>query len=133
MKLTPIPFMKRQMRFSISPSRPGTYFVMMPGRSTVRGRKAPKRHARRRSSGNQKPRFFLYLITILSDIQPESGAPTRERKKDKSRLRRLNLKAQQDCETHVHYRCPVEGSINQLILRSQYRSVFPRKLDFNKS
>ncbi len=80
-ELTPIPFMKKQMRFSVSPSRPGTNFVMIPGKSTVRGRKAPKRHARRRSSGNQKPRFFLYLITILSDIQPESGAPTREQKK----------------------------------------------------
>lgn len=75
---TPIPFIKRQTRFNASPSLPGMNLVMRPDPSTVKGRKAPKRQARKRSSGYQKPRFALYLITILSDIQPASGAPTRE-------------------------------------------------------
>lgn len=108
-RLTPIPLMNKHTRFKVSPIGPETYFVIRAEARIGNGRNAPKKAARRRSSGYQYPRISLYLMTTLSDSRPESGAPTEEEKERQWR----SCKRETYVSSYVHCRYQEGGSINQ--------------------
>jgi hypothetical protein len=104
-----MPLINRHMRFNVRPMGPDTYFVISAEIMIGNGRYAPKKEARRRSSGYQYPRVSLYFMTTLSDSQPESGAPTGKELEYQSR----------SCESktyvfpYVHCQCQEGGNINR--------------------
>jgi hypothetical protein len=77
--LTPSPFVNNAKRFKTSPRVPGMKVVTRPQVNKDTGIKnpAPNRAARRRSSGTHSPnRRFFHLMIMLSEIRPDTGAPT---------------------------------------------------------
>jgi len=75
--LTATPVKKRQKRLRIKPQVPGIYPVITADKITAMGRNAPNKVARSRSSGYQNPLFFWERIITISEIHPDSGAPTK--------------------------------------------------------
>ena len=74
--LTATPVKKRQMRLRANPQVPGMYLVTTAERITATGRNAPNKVARSLSSGYQSPLFLWERIITISEIHPDSGAPT---------------------------------------------------------
>jgi len=74
--LTATPVKKRQKRLRIKPQFPEIYLVITADRITAMGRNAPNKVARSRSSGYQNPLFLWERIITMSEIHPDSGAPT---------------------------------------------------------
>lgn len=78
---TPMPFIKKDTRFNVSPSGPGTKVVTRPHITSDTGIKtaAPIIAARKRSSGTHSPlRRLRHFTTTWSEKCPDIGAPTKQ-------------------------------------------------------
>jgi hypothetical protein len=79
MRLTPIPCIKRHIKFNERPIGPSTYVVISPDAPTDSGTiiNPPIHVALKRSSGYHIPlRRNCHFLTIISDMWPATGAPT---------------------------------------------------------
>jgi len=74
---TATPVKNRQKRLRIKPQVPAIYLVTTADRTTAMGRNTPNKVARSRSSGYQNPFFLWERIITISEIHPDSGAPTK--------------------------------------------------------